>query len=262
LTISTTTQCYNPREKRWAFELLTALDIPTFIFQSIVQPGTVLDRLRSSVAEDASCGRIPVVAVGCHDTASAVAAVPDQETDFIYISFGTWSLMGIASREPIINGKSLKYDLTNEGGVCNTTLFLKNIIGMWLLQECRRQWVKAGKNYSYGELTNLASTAPALQSFVSVGDNRFLAPANMVECIQSFCLETRQPVPQTDGEIVRCNLESLTLEYRWGMEKLRELSGRALPVIHITGGGSCAAQSSATTTSGLPRRSAQTTNRR
>ena len=238
LTISTTTQCYNPREKHWASELLSALDIPTSIFQPIVQPGTMLDQLHPSVADETSCGRIPVIAVGCHDTASAVASIPAKETDFIYISSGTWSLMGIESSKPIINEQSLKYDFTNEGGVCNTTLFLKNIMGMWLLQESRRQWTKVGKNYSYAELTNLASTAPALQFFVSVGDNRFLAPVNMVERIQSFCRETRQPIPQMNGEIVRCILESLALEYRWGMEKLRKLSGRALPIIHIIGGGS------------------------
>jgi rhamnulokinase len=238
LTISTTTQCYNPREKRWASELLTALDIPRSIFQPIIEPGTVLGRLRPSVAEETSCERIPVIAVGCHDTASAVAAVPAEGSDFIYISSGTWSLMGIESGQPIINANSLHYDLTNEGGVCNATLFLKNIMGMWLLQESRRQWAKAGTKYSYDELTNLASKAPALQSFVFVGDNRFLAPANMVECIQSFCHGTGQPVPQTVGEVARCILESLALEYRWGMEKLRDLSGRALPVIHIIGGGS------------------------
>jgi rhamnulokinase len=167
-----------------------------------------------------------------------VAAVPAQGSDFIYISSGTWSLIGIESSEPIINANSLKYDLTNEGGVCNTILFQRNIMGMLLLQECRREWAKAGKNYSYEELTNLAGASPALQSLISVGDNRFLAPPNMVECIQSFCRETGQPVPQTDGEIVRCILESLALEYRWGTEKLRELSARALPVIHIIGGGS------------------------
>jgi rhamnulokinase len=238
LTISTTTQCYNPRAKRWAFELLAALDIPRSIFQPIVQPGTALDRLRPSVAEEASCERIPVIAVGCHDTASAVAAVPAEGSDFIYISSGTWSLIGIESCEPIINEHTLNYDLTNEGGVCDTIRFLRNIMGMWLLQECRRQWAKAGRNHSYEELTNLAGEAPALQSVISVGDDRFLAPANMVECMQSFCRETRQPVPQTDGEIVRCILESLALEYRWGTEKLRELSGRTLPVIHIIGGGS------------------------
>jgi rhamnulokinase len=238
LTISTTTQCYNPREKRWAFDLLAALDIPQSIFQPIVQPGTVLERLRASVAEEASCERIPVLAVGCHDTASAVAAVPAEGSDFIYISSGTWSLIGIESEQPIINANSLHYDLTNEGGVCDTTCFLRNIMGMWLLQECRRQWAKAGRNYSYDELTKLASESPALQSFISVGNNRFLAPANMVECIQSSSHETGQPVPQTDGEIVRCIFESLALEYRWGTEKLRELSGKRLPVIHIVGGGS------------------------
>ncbi|MBN1452868.1 MAG: rhamnulokinase [Anaerolineales bacterium] len=237
-TISTTTQCYNPREKRWAFELLAALDIPQSIFQPIVQPGTVLDRLRPSVAEEASYERIPVIAVGCHDTASAVAAIPADETDFIYISSGTWSLIGIESDRPIINANSLSYDLTNEGGVCDTTCFLRNIMGMWLLQECRRQWVKAGRKYSYDDLTNLAGEAPAFQSLISVSDNRFLAPANMVECIQSFCYETGQSAPQTDGEVVRCILENLALEYRWGTEKLRELSGRTLPVIHIIGGGS------------------------
>ena len=237
-TISTTTQCYNSREKRWAFELIAALDIPQSIFQHIVQPGIVLDRLHSSVAEEASCNCIPVIAVGCHDTASAVAAVPAEGSDFIYISSGTWSLMGIESREPIINEQSLKYDLTNEGGVCDTTLFLRNIMGMWLLHESRRQWMKAGADYSYDELINLAADAPALRSYIFVGDNRFLAHGDMVERIQEFCRETSQPVPQTNGEVVRCILESLALEYRWGMEKLRELSGRTLPVIHIIGGGS------------------------
>lgn len=237
-TISTTTQCYNPRKKHWAFELLDALDIPQSIFQSIVQSGTVLDHLRPSLAEEASCKCVPVIAVGCHDTASAVAAVPTKENDFIYISSGTWSLIGIESHEPIINEQSMNYDLTNEGGVSDTICILKNIMGMWLLQECRRQWAKAGKNYSYEDLTNLATEASALKSLIFVGDNRFLAPVNMVECIQTFCFEMRQSVPQTDGEIVRCILESLAFEYRWGTEKLRELSGRSLPVIHIVGGGS------------------------
>jgi rhamnulokinase len=237
-TDATTTQCYNPREKRWASELLAALNIPQHIFGQIVPPGTVLEQLRPSVAEDASCERIPVIAVGSHDTASAVAAVPAVGNDFIYISSGTWSLIGIESHEPIINANSLKYNLTNEGGVCDTIRFLKNIMGMWLLQESRRQWAKAGKNYSYDELTNLAAEAPALKSFVFVGDNRFLAPGDMVERIQGFCRETNQPVPATHAEVVRCILESLALEYRWSTEKLRELSGKALPVIHIIGGGS------------------------
>ncbi|HLO28131.1 MAG TPA: rhamnulokinase family protein [Anaerolineales bacterium] len=237
-TVATTTQCYNPRQKRWASELLTALQIPEPIFQQIVPPGTVLEHLRASVARDASCERIPVIAVGCHDTASAVAAVPAEGKDFIYISSGTWSLIGIESDEPIINANSLKHNLTNEGGVCNTFRFLRNIMGMWLLQECRREWAKAGKSYSYESLTNLAAEATALKSFIFVGDDRFLAPGDMVQRIQMFCQETQQPVPQTDAEVVRCILESLALEYRWGTEKLRELSGKTLPVIHIIGGGS------------------------
>lgn len=237
-TITTTTQCYNPREKRWASELLNALGIPTDIFQQIIPPGMALERLSASVAEDASSERVPVIAVGSHDTASAVAAVPAEGSDFIYISSGTWSLMGIESDEPIINTSSLKYNFTNEGGISDTIRFLKNIMGMWLLQESRREWARAGKNYSYDDLTNLAAEAPALQSFVFVGDNRFLPPGNMVKRIQDFCRETGQPVPQTDAEVVRCILESLALEYRWGTEKLRELSGKSLPVIHIIGGGS------------------------
>jgi rhamnulokinase len=237
-TISTTTQCYNPRQKRWAVELLSALDIPEQIFQPIIQPGAVLENLRASVAEEVSSERIPVIAVGSHDTASAVAAVPAEGSDFIYISSGTWSLMGIESDQPIINRNSLKYNLTNEGGVCNTIRFLKNIMGMWLLQESRRQWAKTGQSYTYDELTRLAEETPARKSFILVDDHRFLAPGNMVERIQSFCRETNQPVPQTHAEVVRCILESLALEYRWGTEKFRELSDKVLPVIHIIGGGS------------------------
>ena len=237
-TIATTTQCYNPREKRWATELLNALSIPDQIFQGIIQPGAVLEQLRISVAGDASCERIPVIAVGSHDTASAVAAVPAENGDFIYISSGTWSLIGIESAEPIVNASSLKYNLTNEGGVYNTIRLLKNIMGMWLLQESRRQWAKSGKSYSYDELTSLAAQAPAFQSLIFVNDHRFLAPGEMVDRIQAFCRETSQPVPQSPSEVVRCILESLALEYRWGTEKLRELSGKALPVIHIIGGGS------------------------
>jgi rhamnulokinase len=147
-------------------------------------------------------------------------------------------LIGIESETAIISEASLKYNVTNEGGVCNTIRFLKNIMGMWLLQESRRQWAKTGRNYSYDELTNLAAQAPAFQSLVFVGDHRFLAPGDMVDRIQAFCRETGQSIPQPHAQVVRCILESLALEYRWGTEKLRELSGKALPVIHIIGGGS------------------------
>lgn len=237
-TISTTTQCYDPRKQCWAGELLAALNIPQGMFQTIIQPGSILGELRPWVAAEASSSAVPVIAVGCHDTASAVAAVPAKDSDFIYISSGTWSLIGIETDTPIINSDSLRFNLTNEGGVGGKIRFLKNIMGMWLLQECRREWNRAGKTYSYDSLTIQASNAPSLRSIISVGDPRFLTPGDMVCRIQEFCRETGQEVPQTEGEIVRCILESLALEYRWNTEKLRQLSDKALPVIHIIGGGS------------------------
>jgi len=237
-TNATTTQCYNSREKRWANEILSVLGIPTGIFLPVTQPGTVLGQVRPWLATGTGCGRVPVAAVGCHDTASAVAAVPAQNDDFIYISSGTWSLIGIEIFQPIVNEASLKYNLTNEGGVGGTIRFLKNIMGMWPLQESRREWAHAGKNFSYDDLTRLAAEAPALKTLICPSDNIFLAPGGMVGRIQQSCRERGQLVPQTDGEVVRCILESLALEYRWNVEKLRELSGEALPVIQIIGGGS------------------------
>ena len=211
-TISTTTQCYDPRNHQWAGELLSALDIPLAIFQNIIQPGSILGELLPWIANEASSSAVPVVAVGCHDTASAMAAVPAQDPDFIYISSGTWSLIGIETDEPIINDDSLRFNLTNEGGVGGKTRFLKNIMGMWLLQECRREWNKTGKQYSYDDLTLLAGGAPSLRSLISVSDPRFLAPGDMIWRIQEFCRETGQEIPQTEGETVRCILESLALE--------------------------------------------------
>jgi len=237
-TNATTTQCFNSREMRWADEILSALGIPARIFQSIIQPGTVLGRVRPWLAEETACGQVPVVAVGSHDTASAVAAVPAEDDNTIYISSGTWSLIGIEIPTPNISPASLQVNMTNEGGVGGTIRFLKNIMGMWLLQECRREWAHAGKDYSYDDLTRLASEAPELKSLICPCDNTYLAPGNMVERIQEFCRRSSQPIPHTDGEVVRCILQSLALEYQRNTETLRDLSGKTLPVIHIIGGGS------------------------
>ncbi|HSR31826.1 MAG TPA: rhamnulokinase family protein [Anaerolineae bacterium] len=237
-TIATTTQCYNPRTGGWARELLARLDIPSHIFGEIVPPGTVLGSLRAAVAEETGSRRIPVVASAAHDTASAVAAVPATGSDYIYLSSGTWSLMGIESKDPIINQVSLAYNLTNEGGVENTFRFLKNIMGLWLVQECRREWARAGESYSYDDLTAMAAEAPAFGPLVSLSDSRFLPPGDMPGRIQAFCSETGQHVPESRGEIVRCALESLALEYRSVAEGLDEMVGRRLPTLHIFGGGS------------------------
>ena len=237
-TIATTSQCYDPRAGDWAREMLERLGIPARILGQIVPPGTVLGTLLPSVAEETGCGPIPVVASACHDTASAVAAVPTVSRDYIYLSSGTWSLMGVEVTEPVITGQSLTHNFTNEGGVGDTFRLLKNITGLWLVQECRREWSRAGESYSYDDLTRMAAEAPAFGPLVVPGDARFLPPGDMPGRIRAFCRDTGQAVPETKGSIVRCALESLALEYRRVAERLSELVGRRFPTVHVIGGGS------------------------
>jgi rhamnulokinase len=235
--IVTTSQCYDPREGDWARPLLERLSIPTHIFPEIVSPGTVFGELLPSVAKDVSAGDLSVVAPGCHDTALAVAAVPAQDADFVYISSGTWSLMGAELAEPIINEQSLAFGFTNEGGVNSTFRFLKNMLGLWLVQECRRTWAHQGEDLSYDELTQMAAQAEPLQAVVDPDHGEFLKPGDMPARIRNFCERTGQPVPESKGAVVRCALESLALKYRWVLERLEEIVGRRLEPIHIVGGG-------------------------
>lgn len=237
-TIATTTQCYDPRVGDWAREMIEVLGIPSHIFGEIVQPGTVLDRLKESLVEETGCPEVPVIAPACHDTGSAVAAIPAEGDDFIYLSSGTWSLMGVEVDEPVINDRSLLYNFTNEGGAGGRFRLLRNIMGLWLVQECRRQWAQNGEELSYEALTDMAREAPASGPLIDPGDSRFLPPGDMPSRITEFCRETGQIVPRTKGEIIRCALESLSLEYRRVAERLVELTGRELPIIHIIGGGS------------------------
>jgi rhamnulokinase len=237
-SIATTSQCYDPRAGDWAREMLDMLGIPSHIFGEIVQPGTILDRLRPAVAEETGCPPMPVIAPGSHDTASAVAAVPARDEDYVYLSSGTWSLIGVEVREPVINQQTLEANLTNEGGVDKTFRLLKNIMGLWLVQECRREWSRRGQAFSYDELTEMAAGAPPFGSLVDPGDPRFLAPGDMPARIQAYCRDSGQPAPESRGEIVRCALESLALEYRRVTENLSRLVGKPLRTIHIVGGGS------------------------
>jgi rhamnulokinase len=237
-SIATTTQCYNPSTGDWDRDLVTRFGIPTRIFGDIVPTGTVLGNLRPGVASETGCKPISVIAPAGHDTGSAVAAVPASGQDFIYLSSGTWSLMGIESKTPIINEQSLALDFTNEGGAGGTLRFLKNIMGLWLVQECRRQWEKEGSSYTYDDLTRIAADAPPFTAFVVPVEARFLAPGDMAGRIQAYCKETGQTVPESHAAIVRCALESLALEYRWVAEKLDQFAGHHLPTIHIIGGGS------------------------
>ncbi len=239
-SIATTTQCYDPRKGDWAMPLLERLDIPAHIFPEIVPPGTVLDQLSPSVAEEVGLrpkGGLPIIAPACHDTGSAVAAVPAEGSDFAWISSGTWSIMGAELPEPVINEQSLAFNFTNEGGVCGTFRFSKNIMGLWLVQECRRTWARQGEEFSYDELTQMAAQADAFQAVIDPDYGDFLKPGDMPDRIRAFCQMTNQPVPQSKGAIIRCTLEGIALKYRWVLERVEEMLGRRLEPLHIVGGG-------------------------
>ena len=236
-TMATTTQCYDPRRCEWSGPLLEALSIPIHIFPEVVQPGTVLGEVLPEIAEETGCGRVLIIAPACHDTGSAVAAVPAEAQHFAWISSGTWSIMGAEASDPIVNAQSLKFTFTNEGGVNGTWRFSKNIMGLWLVQECRRTWARAGEELSYTEITGLASEAEPFHSIIDVEDADFFQPGDMPARIQNYCRRTQQPVPETKGAIVRCALEGLALKYRWVLERLEEMLGYRLDPVHIIGGG-------------------------
>jgi rhamnulokinase len=236
-TDASTTQMYDPGGKGWAHRLVRAFELPAQILGTVVPPGTVLGPLRASVASDTGVGAVPVIAPASHDTGSAVAAVPARGDSWTYISSGTWSLMGVELERPLINDKALRYNFTNEGGVGGTIRFLKNIMGLWLVQECRRVWERNGQIYSYADLARLAEGSPPFVSLVDPDDSSFILPANMPAALADFCRRTGQPVPAEPGAAVRCALESLALRYRWVLERLEELLGRRLDTIHVVGGG-------------------------
>jgi rhamnulokinase len=213
------------------------LGLPTSILGEIVPPGTRLGNLLPEVASELAVDPIPVIAPACHDTGSAVAAVPAMDRDYAYISSGTWSLMGVEVDEPVITPQSLAYNFTNEGGVCDTFRLLKNIMGLWLVQECRREWVRDGERHDYAALTQMAAQAPPFGPIIDVDDHSFLAPGDMCARIRSYCQQSGQALPQTKGEILRCALESLALRYRWVLEKLEAMMGRPIQVVHVIGGG-------------------------
>jgi rhamnulokinase len=237
-SIASTSQMYDPRKKRWAKDLLEALGLPTHFLAEIVPSGTILGPLLKDVAAECGTqGTPPVIAPACHDTASAVAAVPAEGNDWCYISSGTWSLMGVELKEPVINEKSLRYNYTNEGGVGGSIRFLKNIMGLWLVQECRRYWVKEGYDHSYTELTEMASRARGHLALLDLNYPPLAFPGDMPKKIERYCRETHQTVPQSRGEIVRVCLDGLALSYRQTLEGLEDVLGRKIGTIHVVGGG-------------------------
>ena len=236
-SIATTSQMYDPRAKAWATGLLEELKLPTKILCEIVPSGTILGGLKKDVADECGVGPIPVITPASHDTASAVAAVPAEGQDWCYISSGTWSLMGVELDAPVINEKSLKYNYTNEGGVRGSIRFLKNIMGMWLVQECRRQWQKEGHEHNYADLANMATEARPFAALLNPDHGPFLSPGEMPRKIEEFCVRTKQTPPATKGEIVRTCLEGLALTYCKTLDGLEDVLGKRIGVIHIVGGG-------------------------
>lgn len=235
-TFATTSQLYDPMRDCWAPELFDALDIPVAIMQEVVQPGTAVGSLSGSISKETGLQEIPVVSTASHDTAAAVAAVPSAGDDFAYISSGTWSLVGVETRKPVINNDAMAYNFTNEGGVAGTNRLLKNVVGLWLVQECRRSWSRE-KEYSYAELTDLAASAPAFQAVIDPDWPGFLNPPDMPVAIGRYCCKTGQQVPASHGAFVRIALEGLALKYRMVLEQLEGLTSRSINRIHVIGGG-------------------------
>lgn len=241
-TNSTTTQFFNPTQGDWAFDLLRKLDLPTHIFRPVVAPGTTLGPLRRELAADTGLAGVNVVLPGTHDTASGVMAVPAQQAaserpNWCYISSGTWCLMGVETPRPVINDECRRLNFTNEGGVGDTIRLLKNITGLWLVQECRRVWRQAGREYSWEELMRLAAAAKPLAALINPDDPSFLSPPDMPEAIRAYCRRTGQPLPADEGAVIRCALDSIALKSHWVLEGLERLVGGRLETIHIVGGG-------------------------
>ena len=237
LTIASTSQFYNPVEKRWATLLLERLGLPTRILPDIVLPGTLVGPLLPGIAESTGLAQsTPVYATACHDTASAVAAVPGRSDGWCYISSGTWSLMGVELDGPIINPRSLEFNFTNELGACGKIRFLKNIPGLWLLQECRREWADRGRQYSYDELSKLA--ADSVPATFTIDPGAFHEPGRMPQQIAGYCRSKDEPAPGEPGPMCRLILESLAAAYTQVLDCLESLLGRRLETIHIVGGGS------------------------
>jgi len=237
-TIASTSQCYDPLSGGWASELLERLALPVALLPRLREAGTVAGGLRLEATTASGLCAAPVINPGGHDTALAVAAVPARDPRFAYISSGTWSLVGTELTAPILGGPALEAGFTNEAGVAGTTRFLKNVCGLWLVQESRRAWEAAGSRYSHADLAALAEAAPAWLAVIDVDAADFARPGDMPSRIRAYCRATGQPVPGTPGEIVRTVLDSLALKYRHVLLALDRLTGTRPDAVHIVGGGS------------------------
>ena len=236
-TIASTSQLLDAKKRDWSYELIDKFGLPEKLFSNVVKPGTVCGSFLPSLSEEFGGLNPKVISVAAHDTGSAVLAVPAKSEKFIWISSGTWSIMGTETKDPVISEKSKEYNFTNEGGYGDTIRFSKNITGLWVEQESKRQWEREGEKISFAELAEMAAEAEPLRCFIDTDDARFATPGNIPKRIADYCRETGQFVPQTKGEIVRCILESLAMRYRYTVECIDEMCGERIPAINIVGGG-------------------------
>ena len=237
MTNATTSQCYNPIVGNWAIDLLEMFGLPTGLFGPISQPGTILGPIRSELGINAN-----VVLPGSHDTASAIMAVPTvskvgSRPDWCYLSLGTWALMGIESPNPVVTDEVARLNFTNEGGVGGTTRLLKNICGLWLIQQCRNKWNQQGNDWDWEDLNRFCAAAEPRRSFIDPDSPEFLSPNDMPEAIRSFCRRTNQEVPESEGAVIRCAIDSLALKFRYILSRLERLAEGPIRTIHIVGGG-------------------------
>ena len=237
-TIASTSQLLDPRTKQLDERLLQSLGLTRSKFGRVVNPGTVIGVLTDEVQKMTGLGQVPVIAVAGHDTASAVAAVPARNEQFAYLSSGTWSLMGIETKDAIINDLSYERNFTNEGGIEGTTRFLKNICGMWLYERCRKEWPEEVRKLSHPELQSSAMQVEAFRSIINPDDPVFANPTSMIDAIRTYCRKTNQVVPETPAEICRCLFDSLALRYRQVFQWMQEFAPFKLEILHIIGGGS------------------------
>ena len=237
-TDASTSGLINPRKRDFERSLLDRLGVKSSILREIVQPGTKVGMLKPEICAETGMESIPVIAVAGHDTASAIASIPAEDANFAYLSSGTWSLMGIESKTPIINKESYELNITNEGGIDGTTRFLKNITGMWLLEQSRKTWEKEGRTYNYAQIEAMGLAAVDFPSTINPDDPRFAAPKDMDAEIKTAIAESGQPVPQTDGEMVSCIYHSLTKRYIEVIAMLQKFAGFKIEKLHVIGGGS------------------------
>ncbi len=236
-SIASTTQLFDAKNRAWSDRVIQSLGLPRRIFTKIVPSGTVIGRISEEISEELKIDMCDVIAVAGHDTQSALVSVPTTEKDFVFLSCGTWSLLGTEIDEPIINEKSSNYNITNEGAYGDKASFLKNIIGLWLIQESKRQWEREGIEYEFSQLEEMAKESKSFKCFIDPDDLVFVQAGDIPSRIKDYCLRTNQEIPQNEGEIVRCINESLAMKYRYSLEEIKDCTNKDYSVIYMVGGG-------------------------